>query len=109
MEPELAFDGAERPLVIHASSQRDGTTYALDLSARRMIQERFGAMSKPSARLFVSHETRDTFEEVAGPMRKQIIVLLTGLAEERLQNLGRVEFRESPTENLLYEWTPDPR
>lgn len=94
-------------LVIYASADRSGTTYALEIPALRMLKERFGESVRPSSCLFVSHETRDEFEELQGPLREQIIRLLTGLSEDRLQRLGRVEFRRPVTEERLASWTPD--
>ena len=93
--------------VIYASADRSGTTYALEIPALRMLKERFGESVRPSSCLFVSHETRGEFEEIEGPLREQIIRLLTGLSEDRLQSLGRVEFRRPVTEERLASWTPD--
>jgi len=87
------------PIVIHVSSDRTGVTFSLALTERRALERRLGI--RPSPRIFVAHETRSAFDEIHGSMLRQIVLILTGISEERLKELGTVEFREPVTERLL--------
>lgn len=92
------------PLVVAVSDDRSGTTFSLALAARRALEGRYHV--HPSPRLFVGHETRSEFENVHGPMLRQILLILTGLSEQQLRELGRAEFREAVSERVLAEWKP---
>ena len=90
------------PLVVDVSDDRSGTTFSLALSARRALEGRFHV--HPSPRVFVGHDTRSEFEKMHGPMLRQILLILTGLSEQQLRDLGRAEFREAVSERVLAEW-----
>lgn len=63
-----------------------------------MLQERFGAKFHGSPRIFIAHEIRDDLEHVHGRLSKQLVMLLTGLDEELLAQVGDIEFRDPVTE-----------
>jgi hypothetical protein len=92
-----------RPLVVYVSDDRAGVTFALEPRVRRTLQARFVG-SHPSPRVFIGQETRAAFEEMH-PILRQVLLILTGVSEERLRELGPVEFREPVTERVLKELT----
>lgn len=61
----------------------------------------FGPEVHGSPRVFVAHETKADFEQVHGHVATQIIQLLTGVTEKRLQRLGGVRFLDPVTEQEL--------
>ena len=83
------------------SADRDGVTYGLDLATRRRLKQRFGSDVCAAPRIFIAYETVPDFAEILGPRRKQLILLLTGLSEERLKELGSVVFVDPVTEQAL--------
>lgn len=87
------------PLIIHVNVDGTGITFSLGLSARRRLERDFGVHASP--RVFVGHETRAAFEEIHGPMLRQLVLVLTGVDEDRLRDVGPIEFREPVTERLL--------
>jgi len=96
-----ARDDLAEPIVVSCSASRDGVTYGLDLSVRRRLKQRFGDAVHAAPRIFIAHDSAADFAEIHGPARKQIILLLTGLSEDRLKELGPVEFRDPVTEGSL--------
>lgn len=86
------------PLVIFRSVNRDGETYALEPRSLERLREAFGAAVHSRSRVFIAHETKADYEHVHGTVAKQIIQLLTGLDEGRLDALGGVTFRDALTE-----------
>ncbi len=95
--------GADRdqPIIIYQSADREGSTFELSTPSRRALERRFGGQLRPAPRIFIAHATRDDYERLHGAIGKQIVLLLTGLSEERLSDLGRVEFRDPVTEHRL--------
>ena len=89
------------PLVIYASVDRSGTTYSLSERTRHVIREKFGDAVRVHSRIFVSDETSADHEQLRGPMREQVIQLLTGLSESRLKELGVVEFRNPASDEAV--------
>ena len=93
--------GSPEPLVVSCYADREGVTYGLDLATRRRLKQRFGEDVHTARRIFIAHETSPNFEEIHRPVRKQLILLLTGIAEDRLNELGAVEFRDPVTDDAL--------
>jgi biopolymer transport protein ExbD len=89
------------PIVIYRSVTRDGATFALEPRSLDRLREAFGAAVHARDRIFIAHETRADYEQVQGAIAPQIVALLTGLGEERLQSIGGVVFRDPVTERDL--------
>lgn len=89
------------PIVIHRSINRDGETYALEPRSLDRLRSELGSAVHARSRVFIAHETQADYEHVHGAIVEQIIHLLTGLSEERLQPLGGVTFRDPVTEQDL--------
>jgi hypothetical protein len=89
------------PLVIYRSVDGSGATYALDWRDRERLKKRFGEAVHLPPRVFIAHETEADEKSIRQPLRRQIAQLLTGLAEERLMELGPIQFRDPVTERLI--------
>lgn len=98
----VARSGEKSPtLVIYASVDRSGTTYSLSERTRQLIREKFGEAVRVHSRIFVSDETSADYEQLRGPMRDQVIQLLTGVSESRLKEVGVVEFRNPASDEAV--------
>src|SRR5258708_95988 len=100
MSAELARE-PPAPIVIYRSVNRDGETYALQLRSLDRLRRELGSAVHARPRIFIAHETKADYEHVHGTIARQIIQLLTGLAEEQLSDLGGVTFRDAATEQEL--------
>jgi len=91
------------PLVIYRSVDGSGATYALDWRDRERLKKRFGEAVHLPPRVFIAHEHETEADEksIREPLRCQIAQLLTGLSEERLMELGPIQFRDPVTERLI--------
>ncbi|MDC0718996.1 hypothetical protein [Nannocystis bainbridge] len=92
---------ASEPIVIYRSSNRDGATFALEPGSLTRLRSEFGEALHPRSRVFIAHETRDDHERVQASIAEQIVMLLTGLSESRLEKLGRVVFRDPVSDRDL--------
>lgn len=95
----------ETRIVIYQSTNREGSTFALSSEARRMLQQRFGAKFHGSPRIFIAHDIRDdvreNLERLHGRLAKQLVMLLTGLDDQSLAQIGDIEFWDPVTEQRL--------
>jgi hypothetical protein len=91
----------ETRIVVHQSTNREGSTFALSPEARRMLQQRFGAKFHGSPRIFIAHDIRDDLERLHGRLAKQLVMLLTGLDDQSLVQIGDIEFRDPVTDQRL--------
>ncbi len=101
---ELA-EAEPTPIVIYRSVNRDGATFALHPRSLDRLRAKFGQAVRAHPRVFIAHETRDDYERLNASIVPQIVSLLTGLTEERLQPLGGITFRDPATDQDL----PPPR
>jgi hypothetical protein len=77
------------PIRIDIGRDSEGATYELHPLSRRRIEKEFpGVRSAPQ--VYVGYKTRTEFEELHGPMWKQIAMILTGLSWEQMEKLGGV-------------------
>jgi hypothetical protein len=91
----------ETRIVVYQSTDREGSTFALSPEARRILQSRFGAKFHGSPRIFIAHDIRDDLERLHGRLAKQLVMLLTGLDDQSLAQIGDIEFRDPVTEERL--------
>lgn len=98
---DVSQPAVNRPIVIYRTANRDGETFAIDPLCRERLRERFGDVFRSRQRVFIAHETRADYEHVHGQIVPQIVVLLTGLSEERLNEVGPVIFVDAVTEREL--------
>jgi hypothetical protein len=90
------------PVVINQSTDRSGSTFALDYFTERALKERFGDKLHPVDRIFVAHTTHDAIDRLYGKLARQLLALLTGLDEDLLAQLTQVEFMDPVTERRLW-------
>jgi hypothetical protein len=89
-------------VVIQVGRQLDGYTFRLDPRSRAEIAESL-PKPLPATSVFVSFETREGLERVYGPMWQQVAILLTGLSEAQLGNLGGSVFIDAANGQALFE------
>lgn len=79
------------PIKIQVNRSIRGATYGLDGDSRRAIQAHFpGLHAAPS--VYVAFETEEDFERIHGKIWRPIALVLTGLPESKLEELGVVLF-----------------
>ena len=98
----------DEPIVIYESSNRAGTTFALSPDSERALEERFGDALQLAPRIFIAHGPKDDFDRLHRRLSRQLLSLLTGLGEERVALMPRVEFRNPVTEKLIRPPRPAP-
>lgn len=94
------------PLIIHRSADREGATYALDRRSRDRLRKELGDEAHFAPRVFIAHETEADYKQIRGAIMPQIALILTGLPERRLSELGAIVFIDPVTEEKLDSWRP---
>jgi hypothetical protein len=94
-------EAPRKPVEILRSVNRDGETYALSPGTKERLRATFGDDVRARSRLFISHETRADYDHVHKDIAAQVVILLTGLTEDRLRDLGGVRFLDAVTEREL--------
>jgi hypothetical protein len=89
------------PIIIYRSVDRDGQTFALDPLSRDRLREIFGDAAHFYPRVFIAHETKADYERLRSDLAAQVVALLTGIAEPRLEEHGGVSFVDPVTEEEL--------
>jgi len=74
-------------IVVEVGEQMDGATFQLSPQTRAVLKSQQVSLP-PATSLFVSNETRQDFERIYGPMSAQIVMILTGLPEKEVRELG---------------------
>jgi hypothetical protein len=89
---------------IAVGRQSDGGAYELEPLSRRLIDRRFPGL-EPPGQVFVEYAKREDFERVHGPLWRHIALMLTGLTEEQLEELGGFRIFEplARGERILYD------
>ena len=91
-------------IVVEVGKQMDGATFRLSPKTRAFLSSRVPS-PPPASSIFVSYETATDFKHYHGPLWKHVAMILTGLSESELQELGGFEF-VTPTDNkVLFEST----
>lgn len=86
------------PIVIHRSVTGAGATYALDWRSADRLRKQLAGELHLRPRVFIAHETKADHDRVQRNLVGQIVQLLTGVTEQRLDPLGGVIFRDPVTE-----------
>lgn len=87
------------PIVIEVGRQRTGATFMLSLQTRAVLSS---SASCPKS-VFVSFDSQDAFENLHSPMWDQIVMLLTGLGQERIRELGGFTVVSAPDREVLFD------
>lgn len=86
-------------IVVEVGKQMNGATFRLSPKTEAMLASRIPNWS-PASSIFVSFDTQWNFERLHDPMWAQIVMLLTGLSEQQIQDLGGFSF-VSPTDKAV--------
>jgi hypothetical protein len=91
-------------IVVDVGKQMNGATFRLNHRTETMLASHIPGWAPPSDSLFVAADTQWDFERMHGPTWTQVVMLLTGLNEEQIRNLGGVRF-VSPADDdeVVYE------
>ena len=92
-------------IVIEVGQQMDGATFRLSPKTRVFLSSRFKDLPPPSS-VFVSRETASDFERYYGALGEQLAMILTGLGENELKNLGGFEFVTPADGKVVFESVP---
>lgn len=92
--------GDDEKIVVYQSTDREGSTFSLSPDSRNSLQARFGNDVHIAPRIFIAHDTKRDFERIHGDLAKQLLSLLTGLANDVVAKMP-VEFRDPVTEQAL--------
>lgn len=88
-----------RPLVVYVANSLDGTSFALAATSRVHVRETFPNVRVTTRRIFISHDTREAFNQSIGRFEDQIAVLLTGVqTDELVKAFGAISFRDPQSE-----------
>ncbi len=99
---ETAASAAVSPIVVYVATSLDGTSFALDGASQLRVREEFPSVHVTTRRIFISHDTREAFNESVGRFEDQIAVLLTGVqANELVKVFGAISFRDPQSEKEL--------
>jgi len=99
---ETAAQAAVSPIVVYVATCLDGTSFALDEASQLRVREKFPSVHVTTRRIFISHDTREAFNESVGRFEDQIAVLLTGIqANELVKVFGAISFRDPQSEKEL--------
>jgi hypothetical protein len=72
---------------IAVGRQADGGAYELDPLSRKLIERRFPGL-EPPRQVFLAYPKREDFKRVHGPLWRHVALMLTGLTDEQLEELG---------------------
>lgn len=86
---------------IRVGRQKNGTTYELAPKSRALLEEHFSTDLPPASSVFISHETRTSFEALHGPASKHVVGILTGLSSEQLEEIDEIRFEDPQTNTTL--------
>lgn len=87
---------------IRVGRQENGVTYELAPKSRALLQDRFSNDIPPASRVFVSYETKTSFETLHGPVWKHVAGILTGLSPEQIEDIDEVIFEDPNTSTTLF-------
>lgn len=90
-------------IVVAVGKQMTGITFQLHPRTKAWLESRLPDWSPAAKSVFVSFDTQRDFERMHGPMWTQIVMLLTGLNEDKLRDLGGFTFISPADEEVIYE------
>jgi hypothetical protein len=77
---------------VAVGKQSNGAVFGLTPKTEIMLQSKLPGWSPAPSSVFISHDRPWDFESMQDPMWTQIVMLLTRLTEEQIQELGGVTF-----------------
>ena len=92
-------------IIIEVGQQMDGATFRLSPKTRLFLSPRFKQLPPPTS-VFVSRETASDFERFYGALGEQLAMILTGLGEDELKDLGGFELVTPADGRVVFESVP---
>jgi hypothetical protein len=89
-------------ITVDVGKQMDGATFRLSPKTRAFLSSRFKNLPPPSS-VFVSYENASDFEHYHGPLWEHLVMILTGLDENQINELGGFEFAEPVGGKVWFE------
>ena len=91
-------------IVIDVGKQMNGAAFRLNPETKRVLASRIPDWSPASDSIFIWSDRQWDFERMRGPMWTQVAMLLTGLNESQIKELGGFKF-VSPADHhqVVYE------
>jgi hypothetical protein len=91
-------------IVVAVGKQSNGATFQLTPKTRAVLESRFPGWSPVPSSVFVSSSRPWDFENMHDPMWAQIVMLLTRLNEQQVQELGGFRFVSPGNDDqIVYE------
>jgi len=92
------------PITIDVGKQMNGAAFRLSPESSRMLASQISGWSPASDSIFIWSDKQWDFERMRGPMWTQVVMLLTGLNEDQIRELGGFKFI-SPADDhqVVYE------
>jgi len=90
-------------IVVAVGKQSNGATFQLTPKTRATLESRFPDWSPTPSSVFVSSSRQWDFERMNDPMWTQIVMLLTRLSEDQIQDLGGFKFLDPVDQEIFFE------
>ena len=87
---------------ILAGYQTDGIIYQLRPRSLKRIKESFPE-SNPVRSIFIRYETKEDLERIHDSIDKQVLILLTGLGDSQINDLGGYKVVDPSTDRVVVE------
>ena len=88
---------------VAVGKQSNGATFQLHPRTRSLLESRFPGWSPVPSSVFVSSSRPWDYERMQDPMWAQIVMLLTRLNEEQIEELGGFKFVSPADDHVVYE------
>lgn len=88
---------------VSVTKQLNGAVFGLTPETQIMLQSRFPGWSPAPDSVFISYGRPWDFESMKDPMWTQIVLLLTRLTEQQIQELGGGTFVHPVSHEVLFE------
>ena len=92
-------------IVIEVGEQMDGATFRLSPQTKVFLSSHFKDLPPPSS-VFVSRETASDSERYYGALSEHLAMILTGLGENELNDLGGFELVTPADGKVVFESAP---
>lgn len=98
-------EGPLGPIEIVVSRRSDGCAYTLSPTSRRLVLKRF-PHANLAPNVFISTTNQADFERTQGPIWNHIALILTGLSESEIADLGGYRVMDPAARRVLRDITP---
>lgn len=90
-------------IMISVGKQLNGAVFGLTPKTEIMLKSRLPGWSSVPNSVFISYDRPWDFEQMHGPMWTQIVMLLTRLNEQQIQELGGFTFVDPVDHEVFFE------